>query len=146
MSEAYAGEVAGAVGGDIPEQVRDHALREIISLNLVVDGQLLHFGYQAPVPTDNPLEKAVMTKVIEASLLSIPLTGGVNKGQILRLAAASGARFRDRNKQVLKCHRYPFRKADPDEASRRDRVAVPDQADSFCGRHDLTSFRRVHGG
>ena len=56
-AKADAGEMTRAVGGDIPEQMRDDALRQIVSFNLVADGQLLHLGHEAPVAADDTLER-----------------------------------------------------------------------------------------
>jgi hypothetical protein len=76
-----------AMCGDIPEQVRDDTLGQIIGFNLVADGEALHLRHEAPVTAHNTLEKPFVAKVVQASLLPVALAGRVNKGQVPRLAA-----------------------------------------------------------
>ena len=45
------------VRGDVAEQMRNHALRQVIGLDLVGDGELLQFWHKAPVPPDHSLTR-----------------------------------------------------------------------------------------
>src|SRR5689334_18624606 len=47
-------EGAGLAGGDVAEQVREHALRQVIGLDLVGDRELLQRGDQPPVAAHHP--------------------------------------------------------------------------------------------
>ena len=76
-----------AVCGDIPEQMRDDALRQVISFNFVADGQVLHLGNEAPVAADDTFEQTLVAEVIQASLLSVALARCVNKRQVSGLGA-----------------------------------------------------------
>jgi hypothetical protein len=42
------------VGGDIPKEVRDHALGKVVAKDLVFSDEFLKFGGQADVPADDP--------------------------------------------------------------------------------------------
>ena len=54
-AETDAREVPGLAGGDVAEKVGDHALRQIVGLDLVGDRQVLQLRHQAPVPADHAL-------------------------------------------------------------------------------------------
>ena len=52
--------------------IRDSSLREIVSFNLVGDGQLAQLGGQTPMPADHPTQQPRVTEVIQAlSLIHI---------------------------------------------------------------------------
>ena len=55
-AEADAGDVAGAARGDVAEQMRDHALRQIVGLDLVGDGELLQLRRETPMAADHALD------------------------------------------------------------------------------------------
>lgn len=69
---------------DVAEQVRNDALRQVVSLDLIADGERLQFGHKAPVPPDHSLHEAEVTKVIETALLAIALTRRVNEREVAR--------------------------------------------------------------
>lgn len=131
--------------GDVPKQMRDDALRQIVCFDLVADRQLLHLRHKPPVAADHALEKALVPEVIEAPLVAVALTGRVNEGQVLGLAAGEqiGA---GGQKQILQRHRDSLGKANADEAAGRDRVALPDQANRFRGGDDLALFAGAQRG
>jgi hypothetical protein len=57
---ADAGDGARLTGSDVAEQVADDALGEVVGLDLVVDGELLKLGAQAPVPADDAPDQPFM--------------------------------------------------------------------------------------
>ena len=131
--------------GDVPEQMRDDALRQIVGFDLVADRQPLHLRHQSPVPADDPLEKALVAEVIEAPLPAVALARGVNEGQVLGLAAGEEIVVAG-HKQVFQRHGDPLGEADADKAASRDRVALPDQANRFRGGHNLALFAGAQRG
>ena len=105
--------------------MRQHALRQVVSLDLVGDRQLLQGRHQAPVAAHNALDHARVAQVIQASLLSVALPRRIDQGQAIR---RTGAGF------GLRCQEARFQRhgdllgeADADEAAGGDRVAVVDQ-------------------
>ena len=89
-SEADAREMAGPLGGDVAEQMRDDALREIVGLDLVGDREALQLGHQSPVPADHAPHQAFMAEVIEAALLAVALARGIDQREIARLVVLPG--------------------------------------------------------
>ena len=57
-AEADPAQVPGLAAGDVAEQVRDHALRQVVGLDLVVDRELLQLRHQAPVAADRALHQS----------------------------------------------------------------------------------------
>ena len=57
-----AGEWPGPPRGDVAEQVRDDALRQVVGLDLVIDGELLQLGAQAPVAADDALDQPLVSR------------------------------------------------------------------------------------
>ena len=57
-AEADARELARLAGGDVAEQVRDHALRQVVGLDLVRDRERLQLRHESPVAADDALEAA----------------------------------------------------------------------------------------
>ena len=80
------GERARLAGGDVAEQVRDHALRQVVGLDLVGDRERLQLRHQAPVAADDALDQPVVAEVVEAALLAVALAGGVDERQVARRA------------------------------------------------------------
>ena len=137
-SEADAREQARLTGGDVAEEMRDDALRQVVGFDAVGDRQLLQLGRQTPVAADDPADEAFVAEVIETAVLAIALTGGVGQGQIAR---AAGRRLRIfTEKALLESDRDIFRETDTDETAGGERVAISDQADCFGGSNDLVAL------
>ena len=133
--EPHARQRARLAGGDVAEQMRDHALRQVPGLDLVVHRQLLDARHQAPVPADHALEQARMAQVVEAALLAVALACGVDQREIargLRGFPALGQR-----------HRNALGKADAHKSARGHGVAVVDELHGIGGAHDLVLVGRV---
>ena len=120
--------VPGLAGGDVAEQVGDHALRQVVGLDLVGDGQLLQLRHQAPVAADDAPHQPVVAEVVEAALLAVALAGGIDQGQVARRAEAERVVLRRREEALLQGDGDVLGEADADEAAGGDRVAVADQA------------------
>ena len=86
-TEANAGEMSGAPGGDISEEMRDDALREIVGLNLVAIARCCSLGTRPQWPPTHTLHQAFMAEVIEASRLSVALASGVNECEVSRFVS-----------------------------------------------------------
>jgi hypothetical protein len=113
------------------KQVRDHALRQVVGLDQVVDRELLQLRHQAPVAADGALDQPGMRQVVEAARAAVALAGGVEQGEVLRPAGRAG------EIQRLERDRDLLGEADADEAAGRDRVAAADQADRLGSADDL---------
>ena len=141
-TEADAREMSGAPGGDIAEEMRDDALREIVGLNLVRDREALQLGYQSPVPPNHTLDQALMAKVIEAALLSVALTRGVDECEVPRFVFCPDVLLVLRQVERLESDGDLFGKADADKASRRDGIVLADQPHGFLCADDLSAVSR----
>ena len=89
---ADAGQVAGPTSGDVAEEMGDDALRQIVGLDEVVDRELLDLRHETPVPTDHPLDEALMAEVVEALLTSVALPCRIDERQVPRLLASERKR------------------------------------------------------
>ena len=70
-----AGERAGLAGGDVAVEVRDHALRQVVGLDLALEREAADLRDQAPVAADDALEQAVMAERVEPAVLAVALAG-----------------------------------------------------------------------
>src|SRR5690349_987391 len=120
-ADADAGDVSRAMCGDVAEQMRDHALRQVVSLDLARDRELLQFRRKAPVPADDAADQALMGKVVEAAMLAVALARGIDQRQVARLALRVGRIALAREIQLLQRDRDLLGKADADEAAGGDR-------------------------
>ena len=73
---------ARALGSDLTQQHAEHALWEVVGLDLVSQGQSTQLGREVPVATDHPLQQACMRQMIEPSVATITLTGAVIERQV----------------------------------------------------------------
>jgi hypothetical protein len=127
--------------GDVAKQVRDHALRQVVGLDVAVHRERLQLGHEPPVTADDAAQEAAMAEVVETARLAVALAGGVDQRQRARRAAA-GLRFGG-EEALLERDRDALGEADADEAAGRDGVAVMDQAHRLGGADDLVGRRRV---
>jgi hypothetical protein len=114
------GQLPGPARGDVAEQLRDHALRQVPGFDAVFHRELLQLRHQAPMAADDPSHQTLMREVIQPALASVALAGGVDQGEIARLL-----RF---EKAPLQRHCQVFGETDPDKAAACHVVAVADQA------------------
>ena len=133
----------GLAGGDVAEEVRDHALRQVVRLDLVADGERLQLGHEAPVPADDALDETGVPQVIEAAFRAIPLAGGIDERQVARVADAGRRLLRRLDEALLERDRDVLGKPDAHEAGRGDRVAVANQCDRLAGSDDLAVLERA---
>ena len=139
-AKADARQVARPVRGDVAEEMRDDALRQIVGLDLVGDRQVLQLWHEAPMTADNSAHQAFVRKVIEAALLAIALTGGIDEGQISGVAGRRSFGVARSKETLLDRDRDLLGKADADETAGRQCVAVADQLYRVAGRNDLALF------
>ena len=126
---ADTGDRSRLAGGDVPEKMTDNTLGEVVSLDLIVDGELLQLRAKPPVAADDPTDQPFVTQMIEAALLAIALTSSVHQGQIAGAAALE--------KLSLDLNGNGLGEADPDEPACRDGGAIADQPDCLIGCDDL---------
>ena len=107
-ADADAGERAGLAGGDVAVEVRDHALRQVVGLDLALEREAADLRDQAPMAADHALEQAVVAERVEAAVLAVPLPGGEQQREVARLAGFEEALFERDQKRI--------RHADADEA------------------------------
>ena len=86
---------------------------------------------------DDPADQAIVTEVIEATLLAVTLPGRVDQRQITRSAEAVHIGFLSFEKQRLQCDGDVLGEADADKSAGGDGVAILDQADGIARRNDL---------
>ena len=136
-ADADAGERAGLAGGDVAVEVRDHALRQVVGLDLALEREAADLRDQAPMAADDALEQAVMAERVEAAVLAVPLPGREQQREVARLAGFEETLF-ERDQERI-------RHADADEARGAERVAVLDDGDGFGGGDDLVAHDRLAG-
>ena len=137
-AQAHLAQVARLAGGDVAEQVRDHALRQVPGLDAAGHRELLQRGHQAPVAADDARHQPVVAEVVEAALLAVALAGGVDQCQ-----AARRGRFEEAG---LERHRQVLGETDADEAAGGHRVAVGDQPHGIGGADHLAAMRALPSG
>ena len=57
-AEPDARQVSRLARGDVAEQVRDHALRQVVGLDLVADRERLQLGHETPMAADHAPDQA----------------------------------------------------------------------------------------
>src|SRR5262249_48994829 len=135
-SEAHTREMAGPFGSNVPEEMRNHALRKVVCFYPVRDSKLLQFGDEPPVPADNATHQPLVAEVVKPTLLAVALARRVDEGKISRLVARW-----DIFRPVLRLQRYGnfLRKADAHEASGRDRVTFANETHRLLGGNNLST-------
>ena len=68
------GEGAQLVGGDVPVELGQGALGQVIGLQLVVRDELAQGGDHVVVATDDPLEHPLVGKVVGAAAVPVALS------------------------------------------------------------------------
>ena len=89
-AKADARDMAGSVRSNVAEQMRDHALRQIIGLDLVGDGEMLQLRHQAPVATDDSAHEPLVREMVQSALLPVALACRIDQRQIARMARRWG--------------------------------------------------------
>jgi hypothetical protein len=129
--ESDLGEGTGFAGGQIPEQLADDSLRQVIGLDAVVECQLRHLRHAAPVARHHPAQQAFVAQVIEPQGLAVALAGGGEQRQVLWAAGGEEA--------ALQRRQQGLGEAGLDEPGTGQRIAIPDQGDRFVGGNDLAA-------
>ena len=141
--EPDARQQSGLARGDVTEQVGDDALRQVVGLDLVGDRERLQLGHEPPVAADHASDEPLVAEVVEAAILAVALSGGVDERQAARralavriLAGGFDVAFLERDGDV-------FREADADEAAGGDRVPIANQRDGLTRADDLAVLEGV---
>ena len=80
------GDGADVVGSDVAVHMGDNALRQVVSLDLVVQSELTELRSAVPVAADNALYHALVAVMVAAGAVAVALTGCEEQGQVLRMA------------------------------------------------------------
>ena len=125
------GDDARTAGRDVPEPVRDHALRQAVGLQLVRGGQPAQRRNQPPVPADHAAHHARMPEVVQPAALPVALSGGEDQSQLRGRAGGPEAALYRRGQML--------READPDEPAGRDGVRGQDGLDRLIDADHLVT-------
>ena len=121
---------------NVAVEMRDAAERQVVGLDLVVEGERAELRHQRPMPADDASHEPLVGEPVEAALLAVAGRGGKHQRQSggrRRLAET----LRQGDDQLV-------RGADADEARDRDRVAVADERDRLCAVTILLAAMRLH--
>src|SRR5262245_24721045 len=143
-AESHPTQMAGFARGDVTEEMRDHALRQVVGLDLVADGEGLQLWHEPPMPADHPLDEPRLRKMVEPPVLAVSLAGGIDEGEVLGLAEIREQLVLAGEGELFERDRDLLGEADADEAAGRDRVAAMDQPDRLARRYDLADLARLH--
>ena len=133
----------GLARRDVAEQMRDDALRQVVGLDLVGDGQCLQLGHQPPVAADHALDQSLVAEMVEAAILAVALAGGIDERQVARAAHAVRVLPRGLDIALFERDGDVLGEADADEAAGGDGVAVANQRNRFARADDLAVLERA---
>src|SRR5262249_23951638 len=125
---------------NVAEQMRDHALGKIICLDLVRDCQLLQFRHQPPMSANYASHKTFVAKMIESSLLAVPLARGVDQHEIARLLGSRRCFITLREIERLYRQGDFFGEANTNKAACCNRVPVSYEAGRFLCSDNLSAI------
>jgi len=131
--QANPGEQARLTGSGVAEQLCDHTLRQVVGLDLVVDGHLAQLARHPPVPADGPLQQALVAQAVEPAPFPVALRDGERQREIRWRTGLQESRLQ-RQGQFLG-------EALPGKTLHHDGVAVADQRHGLGGGDAL-----VRGG
>ncbi len=132
--QADRGHQAGAPGGDLPEQVGDHALGQAVGLQLLRPGHGPQLRHQTPVAADDPGHHALVGEMVEPPVAAVPLARGIDQGEIPGRAGGQKALFQR--------HRQSLGEARSHEAAGGDGVAVEHDPRCISGGDDLVASHK----
>ena len=124
--QADVGDGADVVSGNITVHMRNDALRQVVSLDLVVQSELAQTGSTVPVTADNALDHAFVTVVVAAGTVAVALTCCEEQGQILRMTGLQKTLLKSLGQGLRACAGY--------ETAGSDGVAVLNlESGLLCG-------------
>jgi hypothetical protein len=133
--ETHMGQCAGLVRRDVPEQVGDDALGQVIGLDAVFDGQRLKLRHQPPMTADYTSHQALVAQVIESPLLAVSLPGRIHQGQ-----APGGTRS---NETLSQPDAKALGEANADESAGGDRIAIANETHRVLDGNHLALARHL---
>ena len=120
---------AGLAGADVAIQVREDALGQVVSLDLVRDGQLFDPRYEPEVAADHALEEPCVTETVEPLFLHVALPAGEHQREVARRPGGEEA--------LLQCDEELVRRAVAAVTGRCDHVSVVNHGDGVFGLDDF---------
>ena len=136
-AQTDAGKLARLARCDVAVKLRDHALRQVVRLDPVGDGQLLQLGYQTPVTAYDAPDEPFVAEVVQTLVLAVALPCSVDEGEIAGAAHVTTLPLVAGRKRSSSAIAILLGKANADEATGCDRVAVSDQPHRIRRRDDL---------
>jgi len=136
--QADAGEGAGLARRDVPEQVGDDALGQVVGLHLLGEDHGAELGRETPVAADDAPEEARVGEVVQAAVLAVPLPRREQQGEVPRPRGGQEA--------LLEADDEVLGEQGAHEAFRGHGVPVPDAGHGFGGRDDLARSKACGGG
>ena len=127
-AEPHPRQVSRLARRDVAEQMRDHALRQVVRLDLIADRERLQLRHEAPVTADHAFHEPRVAEVIEAAILAVALACSIDERQVARTADALRIVFRGVDEAVLERDGDVLGETDADEARRGDGVAIRESA------------------
>ena len=114
-ADADPAEQAGTPAGDLAEQLRDAAERQVPGLDQAVGRHLAELWHQRPMPADRAPDQPVMRQTVQAVILAVAGCRREQQAQVARLAGGE--------KPLFQRHEDRIGRADADKARGRDHVA-----------------------
>jgi hypothetical protein len=93
------------------------------------------------MPADHPAHQTFVAKVIEAPVVAVTLTCGVDQREIARLVGGRNRLISVREIERLYCQSDFFGEADADKAARCNRVPVSYEAGCFLSADNLPAIQ-----
>ena len=92
---------AGLARPDVPVELGQDALGQVVGLDQVVDDQLLELGREPEVAANHAPDQALVCDPVEALVLHVALAGREHEGQVAWFTGLQEALF-DRGEQLIR--------------------------------------------
>ena len=146
-AQAHMGEHAGPSGGDVPEELGNGALGQVVAGQLVFRAQLAQPGGQPPVAADDLGAQALHPQMVQPPGGAVPLSGGVYHRQVFG-ALAGQRRLLQGPEDVFRVHQAAGEAAEGDGVPIMDALAhrLMGGQDLWHSPHFLSLSRSPRGG
>src|SRR6516162_3158820 len=116
----------------------DHALRQVVGLDLVGHSEVLQLRNEAPMPSNDFLHQGLVGEMIESTFVAVPLAGGIDEREIARMTDGRSFDVARGEKTLLDRDRDLLGEADPNETASRQRIAITDELHRVGRGNDLS--------
>ena len=132
-TEAHVSQGSRFARGDVAEQVADHALRQVVTLDVIPEHELLQLRDKAPVSADHASDQPFVSEVVEPPFASIALPSRIHERESAGPALGLLALLLLLEKVLLERNRDPLGKSDADKSPRRHRVPIVNEPHRLFG-------------